>query len=323
MRRLLLPVTMVALTLLTACSGADGATGPMGPQGLPGATGPTGPEGPAGPPGHVLNWADVIEQSQIDAAVYALGFALDNGNGQVFILGSGFTAHYTNTIWTNAHVANDMRAVASIRASRNPIFFVARAGAVDLSDVHILDVSRPWIHPDYDGTNRSPDVAAFVVDAEFSSFASLLPREYVDDLHVGEPIGTFGFPGEFNIPGPSLTPTFKAGVISALRLRGSGRTEHVQIQHTFDTTGGTSGSLIFDHLGWVVGVHHAGFDSGSIDFGIRVDEVWDLIDHIESQSSVVAGAPGLAPPAAMPLRDYPFETYQPFPENWNGQTISP
>ena len=96
-----------------------------------------------------------------------------------------------------------------------------------------------------------------------------------------------------------------------------------EIMASFDTTGGTSGSLIFDHLGWVIGVHHAGLDIGSISFGIRVDEVWDLIDHIDAQSSAVAEAPALAPSAATPLGDYPFDTYQPFPEHWNGETILP
>ena len=116
--------------------------------------------------------------------------------------------------------------------------------------------------------------------------------------------------------------------------RESGDAEYVQVQYNFDTTGGTSGSPVFDQYGWVIAVHFASIEArvtdtdgdpvriigvGSLNFGMRVDALWDFIECCTS-------------PAAMPLRDggrplhqrtYPFTEYQPFPENWNSETIAP
>ena len=50
---------------------------------------------------------------------------------------------------------------------------------------------------------------------------------------------------------------------------------------------------------------------GNLDFGIRVDEVWSLIDLIE--------AGGAAPAAGS--RDYPHASYRAYPKDWNRQTI--
>ena len=64
-----------------------------------------------------------------------------------------------------------------------------------------------------------------------------------------------------------------------------------------DLSGGTSGSPIFDHEGWVIAVNNAGTEklvidlntgaparvpSGNIGFGIRADEMWDFIAMFES-----------------------------------------
>ena len=96
--------------------------------------------------------------------------------------------------------------------------------------------------------------------------------------------------------------------------RGSGSAHNTQIQYDFDTTPGTSGSPVFDHYGWLVAVHHAGFETGSPNFGIRVDEVYELIDCCTA---------ALAPPLAPPRASAPLCEYQPFPENWNGGMIDP
>ena len=89
---------------------------------------------------------------------------------------------------------------------------------------------------------------------------------------------------------------------------------HTQLQYDFDTTPGTSGSPVFDHHGWVIAIHHAGFATGSLNFGVRVDEVWDLID--------CCTAP-LASPVAPSAPLAPAGEYRSFPENWNGETIVP
>ena len=221
-----------------------------------------------------------------------------------------------------------LRGAASGLANLNPVFFAAQAGAInestgalDTSGIHRLDLTQSFIHPGYDGTALSPDIGALVVDAEFVSGVALLPREYVDEIRLGQPIATMGFPGEI---GATFTPTFKDGVISAFRTHGRGTaTENVSIQHTLDTTGGTSGSPIFDQQGWVIAVHNSGFSQGSLSFGVRVDEVWDFLDccFASATSPGRAGAPPLA--QLLPQQSYPQSTYQPLPEDWNGETILP
>ena len=167
----------------------------------------------------------------------------------------------------------------------------------------------------------------------------LLPREMFGGLSVGQPIGTLGYPGELRATGGDARghaiPTFKDGVVSALRLIDSGQSSHVEVQHNFDTSSGASGSAIFDHDGWVVAVNHAEWRTevvdiegdttrigiGSLNFGIRADAVWDFIDFIEAPNPAAAQMPLRG--GSRLHRPYPHAEYRPFPENWNGETIQP
>lgn len=323
--------------------GATGSTGPKGPAGEPGQTGAQGPrglQGPQGPAGEPLNWADVIEEGQLDEAVYAIVVRVQ---GQNYVIGTGFVAQFNNAIWTNAHVIqgviNTLRPIAHLR----PQALAVKSGtAVGGPDTYRL--SSYYMHPDYDDTVNSPDVGTFVVDAKFTRVPSFLPRNRVNGLRVGQPIGTIGFPGEINNPYSAVPiATFKDGTISALRSFSDGviTPENSRvIQHNLDTSGGTSGSLIFDHEGFIIGINHATFESlvfdrhtgqpqrvpvSSLGFGIRVDELWRLFDLTRARRTVteVAGRTVITEFEILPSRDYPHDTYQPFPLNWNGETILP
>ena len=299
--------------------GPQGPQGPGGPQGPQGPGGPQGPEGPGGPQGEPLNWSDVLAEHRIDEAVYYIGstYVRSSDGRRIWSGGSGtgFAAHYDNVLWTNAHVVEGMQESLAELAAYDPEIWAIRAG----TSGDFYRITDGWTHPDYDGTHSSEDIGMFQIDGVLPVFFSLLPREWVDRLAIGQPVGTLGFPGELASTGRAAdriaTATFKDGVIGALRAVLGGEAQHVEVQYNFDTTPGTSGSPVFDHNGWVVAVHNAGFRGGqALNFGIRVDEVWDFID------CCTAAASPLASSAEAPA---PHKTYQPFPENWNGETILP
>lgn len=251
--------------------GTDGQTGPQGPQGLPGTDGQTGPQGPQGPEGpqgplgdDPLNWADVIQRSKIDEATYALVRSYRSPRDQKRKFGvicTGFAAYYTSRIWTNAHCVDAISETRSVFANLDLQLFAVQSGTRFRGDRTYPILDDMWKHPDYDDTTGSEDVGLIDIDGTVPTTLNLLPRDLVESLVVGQPLGTLGFPGELGATGGAagnvITPTFKDGVLSALRLIDAGEAPHVELQYNVDTTGGTSGSAVFDHHGWVVALNHA------------------------------------------------------------------
>ncbi len=338
----------VLVALLTvSCEGPIGPTGPQGPQGPTGTTGSQGPGGPQGPQGEIgepFDWGEVVESGNLEAGVFGIGVSFDNPNGsdrRVVLIGTGFNAEYSNALWTSAHIVQGLEEALAIFSDRNPEAVALRSGSM-LGGRDAYVISDPGlIHPAYDPTEAvgdTPDVGVFFLDDVLAEEGlSVLPREHVDGLRIGQPVATLGFPGELQFTGRdadnTVNATFKEGTISALRIQGSGDAEYVEVQYNFNATGGTSGSPVFDQYGWVIAVHFGSIEArvadtdedlvrigvGSLNFGMRVDAIWDFIECCIT-------------PAAMSLRDggrplhqrtYPFTEYQPVPENWNGETIAP
>ena len=162
----------------------------------------------------------MIEESRLEDAIYAIGFEVFDTN---FLIGTGFGAHYTNAIWTNAHVVQRLiDALAELR-DHGPRPFAVKSGTA-IGGVNALRPYRP--------------------EAE------------------------------------SVTPE-----------------DSRVVQHNLDLSGGTSGSPIFDHEGWIVAVNNSGTEalvidqrtgeprrvpSGNIGFGIRIDEAWAFIEWLDS-----------------------------------------
>ena len=330
-----LALIMVAAIALLSCEQGPGTQGPQGEQGPPGSP---GAQGPTGNPGAALNWADVLFESGISDAIYSVGVTLTAGSKRYnYVLGSAFAAHYINGVWTNAHVAIRVRdeadQVPEWADTVTP--FVAKSGTF-IGGVNTHRPTRYDVHPYYDGSTASPDVAFILIDDDLPNLAEILPRRFVTRLQVGQPIATIGFPGETTSAYTRYArATFKDGTISALQPYLLSTQESPEknriLQHNLDTTGGTSGSAIFDSSGWVVAVNHAaagkwvmGEDgdpviirTGAIGSGIRIDEVWTMIDIFEQQRSATGSHATRLAPAK---NRHHLTSYQAFPKNWNGET---
>ena len=338
--------------VLFACEGPTGPQGPAGPAGETGTTGAAGPagiQGPAGPqgePGETLDWSDVIETENLGDAVYAIGVQVQGKN---YVLGSGFVARFTNAVWTNAHVVQAVLISTQFIEDLNPRAFAVKSGT-EIGGADTYWLSTFWVHPDYNGTFGSPDIALLSIDANITDLPFFLPRDQAQGLKVGQPVGTIGFPEE--VSGEPVTvpiATFRDGTIGALRPFADEVPTPANsrvIQHNLDVSGRTSGSLLFDHTGYIVGMNFAGFFRVSYDqrtgkptrivtenpdLAVRVDELWRLYDLARGASRVTIGQSGTSvagrrtdvPLVLVPEQDYPHASYVAFPDNWNGEPVFP
>lgn len=283
-----------------------------------------------GPQGQGLNWDSVIEDGNLADSVYSIGLLVDVLG--YLPVGTGFAAHYPNTLWTNAHVVLALRNILMKADPASSVVPVAVRAGTRIGGDHTYQLNMGpggyTIHPEYavEEVDWTPDLAVFhVPDASFRNVPSFLPRAFATELRVGQPVGTLGFPGALSNP-LEVVPiaTFKEGTISALRPYSAEVSEVTPensrlVQFNLGQTGGTSGSPVFDHEGFIIAVSFAGIvilvgdeevpiPVGDLDFGIRVDEVWTLIDLIKAGAAPSAGS-----------RAYPYSTYQAYPEDWTGR----
>ena len=204
--RLLVPLALASFAL--GCEGPAGPMGLPGPPGPSGTTGATGPQGPQGPQGETLDWSDVIAESRISEAVYAVGFRFlrspEDTLYQYRLVGTAFAAHYTDALWTNGHIVTALPEVAQLLDSLSlgaPEFFAVQSGAVvdPGEEGTFAIVGDGWLHPDYDGTPFTEDVGLLSIDGEVPVGLKLLPKEMVNDIDLGQPVGTLGYPGELRL----------------------------------------------------------------------------------------------------------------------------
>ena len=316
--------------LLGACEQAPGTPGPRGPQGERGQQGDPGEPGTSGTP----NWADVLQATHLSDTVYAIGISYRDGTN--YVIGTGFSAHYANVIWTNAHVALALRDELFALSHLRPRPFAIKSGTV----IGGADSYVPFgfnVHPGYDGTSGSPDVAILTIRGEITRFVQFLPKRFATQLRVGQPVATVGFPGEIgDLSQTAPISAFKNGTIGGLRpysIAGAQVTpgNSTVVQHNLNLSAATSGSPIIDHNGWVVAINNAGtenlmFDpntgrptrlgSGDHGFGIRVDEIWSFIDALESGSSSAGHPDAGVEDSSAPGR---LTVYRAFPDTGNNQ----
>ena len=112
----------------------------------------------------------------------------------------------------------------------------------------------------------SADVALIEISGTINhAMPVFLPREFTDELRIGQPVGSLGFPALPRIF-DALLPlaSFKEGTISALRpfynesfINFPVNTGHL-VHYNLAIRGGTSGSPVFDHQGLIIAINHAG-----------------------------------------------------------------
>ena len=172
---------------------------------------------------------------------------------------------------TNAHVALSLREAnlklrQKLAAAKKPVRSVEAQIIVNGRQRQILSVTHVQLHKDYGiaDTSRDPDVAALTVEKKHDSCFKIAPQSVLHGLKSGEPIAFLGFPME-NLRGGNVNTdnpvaSMQSGIIVAVSdfdMKDAGGSGNVLIRHNLPSTGGASGSPIFNRNGAVVGLLHA------------------------------------------------------------------
>ncbi len=141
------------------------------------------------------------------------------------------------------------------------------------------------------GAGITPDVGWLQVDGTLATHATLATAAEYSALATGDSIFTYGFPGRLADPS-APEATFVQGVVGRVTTL-DGQTGTVAaarlIQHSAFTSGGTSGSPIFNAAGHVVAVNTGGYvdnvaKSGALagyNFGMRIDLAEELLNEAD------------------------------------------
>jgi len=255
-------------------------------------------------PSVLPSWGAVVDS--VEETVYWVGVTQEptafNSSPDLIFVGTAFAVD-VGVIATNAHVGMAVfQVMSNIRAlGAIPVPMVVQAnvrsfvsGTFPLIKTEDGSSIVGIIHPQYDLSLNSPDIALLFFEAPSSlKFAHLLPTKLAKALDTGDEIATLGFPGELEqvvSRFSSRIPTLKTGNISALRPYSDFTTVHRItnriVQHDFNTTPGTSGSPVFNKRGEVVAVHYSGFQGGSLGFAIRADELRELLEALSIEFSI-------------------------------------
>ena len=151
-----------------------------------------------------------------------------------------------------------------------------------------LPATHVQIHPEYVKTNDKSDLGIIHTSVKHNTFFSIASEKTLLELKSGDPIGYLGFPME-NIPGDNVDiqnpiASMQTGIIVAVSdfdLKNRGSRNNFLIRHNLPSSGGASGSPLFNSKGVVIAVHNASskipgtrFSSGSlINYGVRVDKL--------------------------------------------------
>ena len=233
------------------------------------------------------NFNDLIPE--LKKQCYMIGVAIE---GKMYGLGSGF-AISNKRIMTNAHVVNGLVELAEIYGTEGYSFVAVRDGG-RVNHEYSFELDSFAIHPEYNSENQyTYDFAVVKIKSgNISDYCVIENEEKLYTIKEGDEIYTIGFPGETGDQNTIQSiATYKNGSVSALRpfnqnSTASNQYTNVVIQHNLNTTGGTSGSPIFNRYGKVIGINcSAEFEFirnsdgtisripvGDIAYAIRIDQ---------------------------------------------------
>jgi len=202
------------------------------------------PSAPSGTPGEGLSSGERVNLMSATVQIYAL--FNQNGELKPAWSGSGTILNRTGLILTNAHVAApttqgepadpDVLAIALVQSEDKPPVFSYR-GEVKAAD-GFLDFAVVQITSTIDGDSVDPN----------SLNLPFVPLGNSDNIHVGDRISVFGFPG---IGGDTIT--FTSGNVSGFTSEDQVG-DRAWIKTDATIAGGNSGGLAADDNAEIIGV---------------------------------------------------------------------
>jgi S1-C subfamily serine protease len=172
-------------------------------------------------------------------------------NNQVLGQGSGFLVTSFGIVVTNHHVMGDS-SYATVKI--NGQNYSTKLAAFDNATTDLFGIA---INTDVNGKYKHD------IQLPFLKLNTTLPK-------VGDKVYAVGSP-------KGLENTISEGIVSGIR-NNNGVT---MIQHTANTDHGSSGGVLLNEYGEVIGVTSSGFDGTSLDFAIAASYVQDELDKLK------------------------------------------
>lgn len=218
---------------------------------------PPDPSTPAAAPGSEAANADEALMRSAQKYQQAVGVVLTEVDG-----GTSFGTAWgvgPHTFATNAHVAGP--AAEALAAGRSSVVIINKHPELKFRVVKAVS------HPNYGGTQKglpANDVGILEVEGQIPSWFPVAPAAELQRLDSGYRVAYLGFPVGENMTAVdpnSPVATMQTGIITSVTdwNGGVGTTDsRLLVQHNLSSTGGASGSPVFNAKGQVVALHNAG-----------------------------------------------------------------
>ena len=212
--------------------------------------------------------AKVAEHQKRSVGLVGFCVEFQDGTKQFIPVGTAW-AFAPNKFATNAHVALGLRNYAREFSAKpqKPIRSFEVQIVINGTDRLVRPVTHVQIHRDYqlDKSHRNPDVAILTTSGRHDSYFKIAPKSVLHKLKSGTAVAYLGFPmdnlDKNNVHIDNPIASMQTGVIVAVSdfdLKDSGPDKNQWIRHNLPTTGGSSGSPVFNASGEVVAIHSIG-----------------------------------------------------------------